>query len=137
MYLLDTNIVSDIIRNPQGAVAHKIAEVGEPTIATSIIVAAELRFGAIRKGSARLTSQLDAVLRLIPVHALDGDADIRYGVLRTELEQRGTPIGGNDMLVAAHALSLGAILVTDNTREFARVPGLQLENWLCDNSPLR
>jgi tRNA(fMet)-specific endonuclease VapC len=130
MYLLDTNIVSDIVRNPQGAVARKIAEVGEAHIATSIIVAAELRFGAIRKGSERLTTQLDAVLRLLPVHALDGDVDMRYGLLRSGLEQRGTPIGGNDMLIAAHALSLGAILVTDNTAEFVRVPGLPIENWL-------
>ena len=61
---------------------------------------------------------------------MDGDADIRYGMVRTELERLGTPIGGNDMLIAAHALSLGAILVTDNTREFERVAGLPIENWL-------
>lgn len=130
VYLLDTNIVSDLIRNPQGAAAGKLAGVGESNVATSIVVAAELRFGAIRKGSERLTRQLDAVLRLLPVLALDGDADIRYGMVRTELERLGTPIGGNDMLIAAHALSLGAILVTDNTREFERVAGLPIENWL-------
>lgn len=130
MYLLDTNIVSDVIRNPQGTAAAKIAEVSEERIATSIVVAAELRFGAERRASARLTAQLDAVLRLMPVLPMDGDADIHYGRLRTDLERQGTPIGGNDMLIAAHALSLGATLVTDNVREFQRVAGLEIENWL-------
>ena len=130
MYLLDTNIVSDLIRNPQGGAAGMLAKVGETDVATSIVVAAELRFGAIRKGSQRLTMQLDAVLRLLPVLALDGDVDIRYGIIRTDLERRGIPIGGNDMLIAAHALSLGAILVTDNVREFERVGDLRIENWL-------
>jgi len=132
VYLLDTNILSDIIRNPQGRAAAKIAEVGEENVATSIVVSAELRFGAERRGSARLTAQLDAVLRLLPILPLDGDADLRYGLIRADLERRGAPIGGNDMLIAAHALSLGATLVTDNVREFARVDTLPLENWLRD-----
>jgi len=130
VYLLDTNIVSDFIRNPQGAAAAKLAEVGEANVATSIVVAAELRFGAIRRGSERLTMQLDAVLRLLPVLPLDGDVDIHYGMLRADLERRGTPIVGNDLLIAAHALSLGAILVTDNIREFECVADLPIENWL-------
>ena len=130
MYLLDTNIVSDLIRKPQGAAAAKLAEIGESAVATSIVVAAELRFGATRRGSERLTRQLDAVLRLLPVLPLDGDVDIRYGLLRTDLERLGTPIGGNDMLIAAHALSLGATLVTDNVREFERVADLPIENWI-------
>jgi tRNA(fMet)-specific endonuclease VapC len=119
-----------MIRNPQGVAAIRIAEVGESAVATSIVVAAELRFGATRRGSERLTAQLDAVLRLLPVLPLDGDIDIRYGLLRTDLERRGLPIGGNDMLIAAHALSLDAILVTDNVRDFERVAGLPIENWL-------
>ena len=132
MFLLDTNILSDLIRHPQGVIAARIAEVGETEIATSIIVAAELRYGAQRQGSPRLTAQLEAVLELLPTLPLGGDADIHYGQLRAGLEQRGTPIGANDMLIAAHALSLGATLVTDNVREFERVKGLAIANWLRD-----
>ena len=130
MFLLDTNILSDLIRHPQGVIAVRIAEVGEKSIATSIIVAGELRFGAARRGSERLTTQLELVLRLLPVLPLGDDADIHYGRLRANLEARGQPIGANDMLIAAHALSLEATLVTDNVREFERVDGLAIENWL-------
>lgn len=130
MYLLDTNILSDLIRHPGGVVATRIAEVGEGEVATGIIVAGELRFGAERRGSQRLTQQMEEILSLLPVMPLEADADIRYAVLRTDFEKRGTPIGGNDMLIAAHALSIGAVMVTDNMREFERVGGLLLENWL-------
>ena len=132
MYLLDTNIVSDLIRNPQGVIAARIAELGEAGIVTSIVVAGELRFGAIRRGSKRLTDQLDRVLAVLPVLALDGSTDLHYGRLRADLERLGTPIGANDMLIAAHALALNAVLVTDNLREFQRVTGLSIENWLRD-----
>lgn len=130
MFLLDTNILSDLIRHPQGVIANRIAVVGEAEIATSIIVASELRYGAERRGSDRLTRQLEAVLSLVPVLPLGDDADMQYWRLRTDLEKRGQPIGGNDMLIAAHALSLGGTLVTDNVREFERVTGLAIENWL-------
>jgi tRNA(fMet)-specific endonuclease VapC len=130
MFLLDTNILSDLIRHPQGVIANRIAVVGEAEIATSIIVASELRYGAERRGSDRLTRQLEAVLSLVPVLPLGDDADMQYGRLRTDLEKRGQPIGGNDMLIAAHALSLAGTLVTDNVREFERVTGLAIENWL-------
>lgn len=114
MFLLDTNILSDLIRHPQGVIATHIAEVGESEIATSIIVASELRYGAERRGSARLTAQLEAILELLPILPLGDDADAHYGRLRADLERRGTPIGANDMLIAAHALTIGATLVTDN-----------------------
>ncbi|PNU04746.1 type II toxin-antitoxin system VapC family toxin [Novosphingobium guangzhouense] len=130
MFLLDTNILSDLIRHPQGVIAQRIADEGENAVATSIIVAAELRYGAERRGSPRLTAQLEAVLGLLPVLPLGDDADEHYGRLRADLERHGTPIGGNDMLIAAHALSLGATLVTDNVREFERVKGLDIANWL-------
>jgi tRNA(fMet)-specific endonuclease VapC len=130
MYLLDTNILSDLVRNPQGVVAAKISEVGEKAISTSIVVAAELHYGAERRRSVRLSQQLEAILSLITVLPLDGEADEFYGKLRADLERRGLPIGGNDMLIAAHALSLGATLVSDNVREFDRVDGLTIENWL-------
>lgn len=130
MFLLDTNILSDLIRHPQGVIAARIAEVGESEITTSIIVASELRYGAERRGSARLSAQLEAILELLPILPLGDDADAHYGRLRADLERRGTPIGANDMLIAAHALSIGATLVTDNVREFERVEGLAIVNWL-------
>jgi tRNA(fMet)-specific endonuclease VapC len=129
-FLLDTNIVSDLVRHPHGRIAARIAEVGERQVCTSIIVAAELRYGAARKASPRLTAQLESVLGAIEVLAFEPPADVAYGALRTQLETKGRPIGANDMLIAAHALALRHTLVTDNTREFAHVPGLPLENWL-------
>lgn len=129
-YLLDTNILSHLVRDPHGSGARRIAEVGEQKVATSIVCAAELRFGARKKGSARLTAQVEAILGILPVLALEPPADAHYAELRADLERRGTPIGGNDMLIAAHALTIGAVLVTDNVREFARVATLKVENWL-------
>lgn len=129
-YLLDTNILSDLIRHPQGRVAEQIKRVGEAEVCTSIIAAAELRFGAAKRGSARLTTQLEAVLSVLEVIPFEQPADEAYGVIRTQLEQAGTPIGGNDLLIAAHAKKLGLIVVTDNEREFRRVDGLVCENWL-------
>ena len=134
-YLLDTNIVSDLVRNPQGKVARHVRTVGEKHVCTSIIVAAELRYGADKKGSPRLSSQLDAVLGALEVLPFETPADASYGLLRTRLEKRGTPIGANDLLnndllIAAHALTLGCVIVTDNEREFSRVEGLRLQNWL-------
>lgn len=128
--LLDTNILSDLVRNPRGRVAERIAELGETAVCTSVIVAAELRFGAARKGSERLTAQLELILGALPVLSLEPPADEAYGRIRADLEARGLPIGGNDLLIAAHALSLGHVVVTDNEREFARIPGLTVENWL-------
>jgi tRNA(fMet)-specific endonuclease VapC len=129
-YLLDTNIVSDLVRNPQGKVAQHIRKVGETQVCTSIIVAAELRYGATKKGSPRLAAQLEAVLGALEVLPLEPPADATYGSLRTRLEQAGTPIGANDLLIAAHALALGYTIITDNEKEFARVKDLQLQNWL-------
>ncbi|MDF0491512.1 type II toxin-antitoxin system VapC family toxin [Sphingomonas sp. H39-1-10] len=130
MFLLDTNILSDLIRQPHGAVASKIAESGEDAIATSIIVAGELRYGAEKRGSQRLTNKVEELLSLVPVLPFKDDADAHYGRLRADLERRGTLIGANDMLIAAHALAIGATLVTDNLREFERVDGLEVVNWL-------
>lgn len=129
-YLLDTNVVSALVREPQGEVMRRIARVGETGVCTSIIVACELRFGAEKKASARLTEQLEAVLAVLPVLAFEAAADRRYGEIRAGLERRGTPIGANDMLIAAHAHALGLTLVTENVDEFRRVPGLKVVNWL-------
>ena len=129
-YLLDTNILSDLVRNPQGRVMQRIREVGEAQVCTSIIVAAELRYGAAKKGSARLTTQLEAVLGAFDVLPFEAPADAVYGRLRTRLEQIGQPIGGNDLLIAAQAVALRYALITDNEREFARIDELPRENWL-------
>jgi tRNA(fMet)-specific endonuclease VapC len=130
LYMLDTNIVSDLVRNPQGVVAGRVAEVGEDQVCTSMIVAAELRYGATKKGSVRLTAQLEAVLTALEIVPFDEPADAAYARIRTALEAAGKPIGANDLLIAAHGLALGYVLVTDNQREFSRVPGLACENWL-------
>ena len=129
-YLLDTNIVSELIRNPRGRVTDHIRNVGEAQVATSIIVAAELRYGAAKKGSARLTAQVEAVLGAMEVLPFEEPADVVYGALRARLEQKGQPMGGNDLLIAAHAISLSFTLVTGNEREFARIDDLHCENWL-------
>ena len=129
-FLLDTNIMSDLVRHPRGKISDRIAKVGEEHVCTSIIVAAELRFGATRKNSSRLTAQLEAVLGTIDVLALEAPVDAVYGVIRASLERTGQPIGANDLLIAAHALALGLTVVTDNEREFSRIDNLRVENWL-------
>jgi tRNA(fMet)-specific endonuclease VapC len=131
-YLLDTNIVSNLVRNPHGRVADRIKAIGEANICTSIIVAAELRYGTAKKTSARLTAQVEAVLGAIDTLPLDSPADEVYGSIRTQLELAGTSIGGNDLLIAAQAMALDHTLVTDNDKEFARIDGLRVENWLSD-----
>lgn len=129
-FLLDTNILSDVVRNPRGRVAACIARAGDAAVRTSIIVAAELRFGAAKKGSERLTIQLERILSLIDIQPFDAPADAAYARLRAELEAAGAPIGANDMLIAAQALATDCVVVTDNEREFSRVSGLRVENWL-------
>jgi tRNA(fMet)-specific endonuclease VapC len=129
-YLLDTNAVSDLVRNPQGNVAQHIRKVGEAQICTSIIVAAELRYGAAKKRSPRLSAQLEAVLGALEVLPFETPADAAYGLLRTRLEQAGKPIGAHDMLIAAQTLALGYTIITDNEKEFARVEDLPHQNWL-------
>jgi tRNA(fMet)-specific endonuclease VapC len=129
-YLLDTDTVSDLVRNPQGRVARRIREVGEAQVCTSIIVAAELRYGAAKKASPRLTAQLEAVLGALEVLPFAAPADTAYGLLRVRLELSGRPIGGNDLLIAAQVVTLGYTIVTDNEREFARIDELARENWL-------
>lgn len=129
-YLLDTNILSELVVSPQGVVAERIARAGETNICTSVIVAAELRFGARKQNSRRLTANVNAVLSAIEVLPLEEPADQAYGELRATLESWGEVIGPNDMLIAAHALALDKVIVTRNQQEFCRIPGLRVENWL-------
>jgi tRNA(fMet)-specific endonuclease VapC len=129
-YLLDTNILSALLDEPTGPVSQCIERAGVKNIFTSVVVAAEIRFGAAKKGSARLSERVEQLLLRLRVAALEPPADREYGRIRAELERVGTPIGGNDLLIAAQALTTGSILVTDNLREFSRVPDLRVENWL-------
>jgi len=129
-YLLDTNVVSDLVNDPHGRVAAAIERLGESAICTSIIVAAELRFGAAKRKSRRLLAQVETALAHLDSQPFAAPADRIYGELRADLERKGRPIGPNDLLIAAHALALGCTLVTDNEREFSRVRSLRVENWL-------
>ena len=133
VYLLDTNAISQLVRNPAGSVAarYRIEEKNpDSIILTSIIVACEARYGIAKNYSAWLEQRADELLARIPAEPLGAGAENEYARLRADLERRGQVIGQNDMLIAAHALALDAILVTDNTREFRRVKGLRVENWL-------
>lgn len=129
-WMLDTNTLSDLIKNPQGSVAKRLALVDPDSVCTSIVVACELRFGAQRKASTLLSGKVDDLLSALPVLALDAAADRHYADIRLMLERAGTPIGSHDLLIAAHARSLGLGVVTHNLREFQRVPGLRVEDWL-------
>lgn len=129
-YLLDTNAISDVVKNPQGKLAAKLRSISSPDrVCTSIVVAGELRYGLAKKGAMVLAERVEIFLEAIDVLPLNGDADRHYGSLRTDLERRGVPIGANDMWIAAHALAADCTLVTANIREFSRIRGLKLENW--------
>lgn len=130
LYLLDTNAVSDLAANPSGEIARSIKKVGVANVATSVIVTAEIAFGLEQKGSERLRRQMTEVLSSLDILPLDRPADDHYGVLRAAFKKQGRPIGPNDLFIAAHALALDAVLVSANIKEFSRVPGLKLENWL-------
>jgi tRNA(fMet)-specific endonuclease VapC len=129
-YLLDANVLSDLVRNPQGMVAAQITAAGEDTVCTSIIVAAELRYGAIKSSSAKLAQRIDMILSALEILPLETPADRQYASLRHHLTRQGTPIGPNDLLIAAHALAHDLTVITANVGKFSRVPGLKVENWL-------
>ena len=97
---------------------------------TSVVVACELRYGAAKRGSRRLTRQVDAVLGALTIRPLESAVERIYAGIRVALEKKGTLIGAHDMLIAAHARALNAVCVTDNVAEFKRVPALRVENWL-------
>jgi tRNA(fMet)-specific endonuclease VapC len=130
---LDTNIISDMMRDLRGLAATKakIASVsrGYEVLYTSTIVQCELEYGLLKKESSRLQSAYVRVMESIEILPVDSSIAADYAKLRTTLERLGTPIGANDTLIAAHALALGATLVTADA-EFSRVPGLKIENWL-------
>jgi len=129
LFMLDTNAVSDAVRNPAGGVATQLAALLPGQAVISSVVEGELRY-VIAKGSAHaIERRVDALLTLVDVVGVDSAVAKRYGVLRAHLAEQGTLIGMNDLWIGAHALELGLTLVTDNVREFARVPGLVVDNW--------
>lgn len=128
--MLDTNIVSSLMGDPYGTTRQRLERFGIANVCVSIISAGELWYGAERATSKRIAAEVAAITSLVAVVPFEHPADREYGKLRTHLQRLGTPIGPNDLFIAAHALSLGVMLVTANTREFSRVPDLVVENWL-------
>lgn len=129
-YLLDTNIISALCRYPEGGVAERVGRLAVGELGTSLIVAAELRFGYVKAASARLERLVEETLASFEIAPWESPADVAYAELRTRLEREGRRIGQNDMLIAAHAIALEVVLVTHDMREFSRVPGLKVEDWL-------
>ncbi|WP_308737868.1 type II toxin-antitoxin system VapC family toxin [Rhizobium sp. TH2] len=127
--MLDTNMISAIVYEPQGKVFLKLVEMDEANVFTSIFVHAEIWYGVKKKGSEELTQKVSNVTRRLFVAPFTMPGDKHYGEIRLALRQ-GKNIGPNDLWIAAHALALDAVLVTANEGEFSRVPGLKVENWL-------
>lgn len=128
-HLLDTNICIYIINRHPPQVAERFAEYPADAIGLSSITLAELRYGVSKSGSAKNAAVLEAFIEPLEVLPFGAEATLQYGSLRAKLERLGKPIGAMDLLIAAHALSLGATLVTNNMGEFERVEGLKLANW--------
>ena len=126
-HLLDTNILSDLIRNPRGMASARLGGVRSDEVVTSIIVAGELRCGAAKNRSASLESKVERMLRSFAVMPFEHPADVLYSDIRAKLERVGRQISNNDLLIAAHALATGCALVTDNVREFACVDSLHVK----------
>lgn len=132
MYLLDTDILSNLMkRKPSVRLQARVASVPAEAQFSSSITLGELMFGAKKKGSSRLVREVeDRVASYLPMLPFDADAARRYGDIRAELERRGTPIGDADLRIASIALARGLVVVTGNTKHFARVPELVMENWV-------
>ena len=130
MILLDTNICIHVINARPPAVLERFRQHRMGEIGVCSVVAAELAYGVAKSGSTRNRQALEMFLAPLVILPFDEAAVWVYGDLRADLERKGTPIGSLDTMIAAHALSQQSMLVTNNTREFARVPGLALENWV-------
>ncbi len=128
--MLDTNICSYILRQHPLSILSYLQHESVGGLAVSSIVAAELRFGAMKTASSKLMAQVDGLLSVFNILAWTDDASKQYAIIRTQLTTSGLMIGNMDLLIAAHALAENAILVTNNQREFERVAGLTLENWV-------
>jgi tRNA(fMet)-specific endonuclease VapC len=128
-YLLDTDTVSFALRGIGEVGAHLVAR--HPSeVGISSITLAELRFGAERRQSRKLHRLIDTFIEAVAVLPFDEKAAAKFGSVGATLADAGTPIGQLDTLIAAHAMSLGLVLVTNNTRHFSKIRGLRIENWL-------
>ena len=137
IYLLDTNIISALMKDRTGAITANVRawaqRLPDCRLVTSVVVQYELLFGLARHGTSRLQTAYNIQMNKLPVLPLDAAVGPHYARLRAHLEKAGTPIGANDTLIAAHALALGATLITADA-EFCRVPDLALENWLVETT---
>ena len=131
LYMLDTNICGYIIKSKPLHIKEKLQEIEKNhTIGLSSIVVSELLYGVKKKGSSQLYEIVLSFIANFRIYDFDKNSAFSYGEIRTDLETKGTIIGSNDLFIASHAKSLGAILVTNNEKEFQRVEGLQIENWV-------
>ena len=134
LWLLDSNIITALMKQPHGLTAQRMNEAlsvqADAEMCTSTLVVCEMQFGLLKNPSSRLLTAYSQAMLGVVVYPLDEAVALHYAQIRLHLATCGTPIGPNDTLIAAHALALQAILVTDNETEFRRVPGLQVENWL-------
>ena len=137
IYLLDTNIISALMKDRTGAITANVRvwaqRLPDCKLVTSVVVQYELLFRLARHGTSRLQTAYNIQMNKLPVLPLDAAVGPHYARLRAHLEKAGTPIGANDTLIAAHALALGATLITADA-EFCRVPDLALENWLVETT---
>jgi len=130
---LDTNICSYILRQRPASMVVRFAQLNPEGLWVSAVVAAELRYGAAKLGQPRFHAAVEAWLAGFDVRDWSSDASQHYAQLRAALEKAGKPIGGMDMMIAAHAMAEDSVLVTNNAREFHRVPGLAVEEWALDD----
>ena len=134
LWLLDSNAITALMKQPQGLAAQRMSEAlssqVDAEMCTSSVVVCEMQFGLLKNSSSRLLTAYSQTMLGVVVYPLDEAVAKHYAQIRLHLAKAGTPIGPNDTLIAAHALALEAILVTDNETEFRRVPGLHVENWL-------
>lgn len=130
-HLLDTNICIYIAREKPPSVASRFAKMKAGSVGMSLITYGELRYGAEKSNQREIAlGTLDRLQQVIPVIEPDLQTSVAYGAIRARLDRAGTPIGNNDLWIAAHAMALGVTLVTNNMREFERIPGLKLVNWV-------
>ena len=129
-YLLDTNIISEALKKPNGKIARKFSRLKAGSFGLSTIVSCEILYRLEKHPSDKIANKIRRGLQTIPVLDIPAAAAKTYGTIRANLERRGLTIGANDMLIAAHAIHANLTLVSDNVKEFDRVPGLKVENWL-------
>ena len=131
LYMLDTDMCSYIIRNRPEHVKDRLKEVEKKHgVGLSSVVVSELFYGAYKKGSSKLVKLIESFVDYFDIYDYDLRAAVEYGKLRAGLEKEGITLGAYDLQIAAHAISLNAVLVTNNLREFRRIKGIKVESWV-------